>query len=221
KKKEEAATPEYYLKDLTSWSKQPGVPQYTRQSLFDLDAIIDKVKTAIDSRLSVRIDVPLNRTGIKNVKELLILARRLESVGVKEIAYFQLHKTHMNKDVFVDLFVQQDLVTWELSKHNSWRLLERNDGQKVFYNGRTEMIIPTSKQYETVNCRSRKCGDYCQGIYASYMCFEKKQMVFRGCHREFAENTVVVKRKEMKDASKRRMVNIFTRLWSWAYNEER
>jgi len=135
------------------------------------------------------------------------------------VAYFQLHKTHMNKDVFDSLLVEQDLITWELSNDNSWRIVERDNGQKVFYDGQIEIIIPTSKQYETSNCRRNACGAYCQGIYASYLGFEKNKLVFRGCHRELPENTITIDRKEIKNGGQRKISNIFTKLWSWAYNE--
>ena len=192
---------------------------YTRQGKYNLDNVLGKVSIAVRAGLRVRADVPLCREGIRNVKEFLLLISTLEKLGVKETAYFRLHKTNMNEDAYDGLFVNPDTITWELSRDNAWQVVERDDGQRVFYDGTMEIVIPALIRHQTRLCIGKKCGQYCQGTYAAYLIPEKKRFVLRGCHRGGPDNTLTIKESELGRNGRSKMAALFSKLWTFAYEE--
>ena len=187
----------------------------TGQEEFNLDDILEKLAIANRERLHVRVDVPLSRPGIKNIKEFLNLVAKVRGTGTTEMAFFQLHKSEANKAVFDDLFVSSDLITWELAKDNGWRVKERENGQRVFHDGSVEVIIPACIDHETENCKRNNCGAYCQGIYAAYLAYHSSAYTIRGCHRPLRTNTFELREEELHHG--RAVSHLLDRVWRWAY----
>ncbi|NOX32538.1 MAG: radical SAM protein [Deltaproteobacteria bacterium] len=184
---------------------------YTGQNKISLDSIFRNIKIAVACGLSVKVDVPLHKKGITNAKELLILVEKIRKVGVREMAYFKIHKTPHNEPVFNDLYVEPDLITWELLNHSSWQVVTRANGQKVFSDEKMAIIIPAANKKYTNNCKQKKCQEYCQGVYAMYLKKNGPSFNLQACHRSFiAENTVSEVREEQ-------LPEHFQNLWNWAY----
>lgn len=190
---------------------------YTRQNSFHMDDILTNLSIAMKAGLRVKVDIPLSRAGIKNVKEFLHLISTLKSIGIREVAYFQLHKTDMNQHVYEQLFVDQEIITWELTRDNSWQIIERDNGQKVFYDGDMEIILPALMRHHTDNCDRNNCGHYCQGVYAAYLIPGKNDFVLRACHREVSGNTFRVTQSDPGKDGKAAIADVFKRVWVWAY----
>jgi molybdenum cofactor biosynthesis enzyme MoaA len=187
----------------------------TGQDSFDLDDILDRLTIASREGLHVRVDVPLSRPGIKNIKEFLNLAAKVREAGTAEMAFFQLHKSEANKAVFDDLFVSSDLITWELARDNAWRVKERENGQRVFHDGSVDVIIPACIDHETENCKRSNCGPYCQGIYATYLTYHNSVYTIRGCHRPLRNNTFELHENGLH--RERVVSRLLDRVWHWAY----
>ncbi len=194
---------------------------YTRQTHCSLQRVFDNVKGAVDAGLQVRVDVPLSRDGVKNYVELLKLVEEVKALGVKDIAYFRLHQTDENAEVFDDLFVSQDIVTSELARDNAWQIVAREGQRRAFFDGHVEVIIPTRIRPESGNCRKHACERRCQGIYAAYAEVDESRLVVRACHRKLEGNTVRIPRAQVRPASVDDLAQVFSRqIWSWAYKRK-
>lgn len=192
--------------------------QYTRQSAVSLDHVLARIADAIKAGLHVRVDVPLHKNGIQNIKEFLALIAQLKAAGVKEVAYFKLHKTSCNELVFEELFVEPDVITWELANDSSWQLLSRPNGQKVFKDKTMDIIVPASNVKLTDHCKHRNCGDYCQGTYAAYVKEHKARISLQACHHPFPENTREIDFSAIAHGSSGScLVQPFREMWAWAY----
>jgi molybdenum cofactor biosynthesis enzyme MoaA len=193
--------------------------KYTRQcneNIYDLDIILKNIKKAVGNGLSVKVDVPLCRTGTKNISDLMLIINKAKEIGVKELAYFGLHRTKHNAEFFNKLYVDPNLITLELSQDNYWELNERENGQKIFSDGDINIIIPADINLVTSNCKEMKCKDYCQGVYAAYLKYENDRIKFQSCHQGFNKNTFYVNDIGV-DIFKNDFQDKINNIWKWAY----
>lgn len=191
---------------------------YTRQNYISLQHVLENIKAAVDAGLNVRIDVPLSRDGIKNYTELLTLVAKVAAVGVRQLSYFQLHKTPHNSKVFKDLFVPHEVVTWELAQDNDWQVIRLEREQKAFLNGEVEIIIPARILPETTNCTQLRCSRACQGVYAAYARMDDADLILQGCHRQLEKNTIRIPNASVSPPHVGKLSSLFTdRVWNWAY----
>lgn len=151
----------------------------------------------------------------------MILAERLRIIGVKKIAYFRLHKTAENAKVFNNLFVSPHIVTNGFMQDSRWHIQKNHAGQSVFADGFMEVIIPTKIFHITENCRKKKCGDFCQGIYAAYLMNENGRLLVRACHHTFQDRSnefdIDAELADSRDIKK--LTEIFGNVWKYAYTE--
>ncbi len=189
------------------------------QTEYDLDTILNNITLAIRGGMHLKVDVPLSRSGIKNYDELLVLIKKLEYLGVPEVAYFKLHKTAENIEVYDSLFVDVESITEAFNESELWDLNE-DEGKLSFSNGKISVIIPAAIEYRTTNCDENSCGPYCQGIYAAYLVSEEDKTFIRACHHEFKDkrNEYIIGNCKGLFA-KEKIIKIFRDVWIYAYGE--
>lgn len=156
------------------------------QNAVALDDVFSNIKNAVDDGFTVRVDVPVNSEGIKNYSELMVLVTKIKELGVKELCYFELHKSSANGKKFSDLYVDVDSITQDLFYNTDW-ILQRDGNRANFIRDGFTIHLPGIPSGTSANCKKNKCGHFCQGNYASYLLRTKKGFIVRACHREFAD----------------------------------
>jgi molybdenum cofactor biosynthesis enzyme MoaA len=190
---------------------------YSKQERWWLDDILRHIDTAIAMGLYVKVDVPLSADGIRNYSELIKLIDILEEHGVREIAYFPLHLTWENRQVFKELFVEVEPITISFEQSQRWQQ-QLNPGSQIRYSdGKINVIIPAKPVPLKPSCQCLKCGHWCQGIYAAYVIFNGQRLYVRACHRTFGKgrNEFDIARDKITD--KAYLVKLFHSVWNFAY----
>lgn len=196
--------------------------KYTQNNESSLDQILNNICKLKSLNYEVKVDVPLSTVGIKNNEELIILIEKLSNIGVNKLAYFKLHKTKENKSVFSNLFVDANLITNNFVNDSEWTQGVNSSGQTVFKKNGFEVIVPALNDKITSNCKKRKCGDYCQGIYACYVEQRDEDIIVRACHHEFSNhiNEYRLTLKDIKKKNSSQVVDVLNKVWKFSYLED-
>ena len=89
----------------------------------------------------------LDYQGIDSFDKLILLIHELEALGVTEIAYFKLHKTLENKEVYDKLVVDVDKITEMFYLSDEWRQhRDEKTGKLYFINGKKHMKFSPSTE---------------------------------------------------------------------------
>jgi len=195
---------------------------YTGKNNADLNLVLNNIKSAKEAGLEVRVDVPLNTSGIHSYEELKQLIDIVSQIGVTELAYFRLHKTEENAKQFDNLYTSTNSITRAFQEDNTWKIITRTNGQEIFTRKGFNVIIPAKIRVDTERCISNSCGKYCQGTYASYLIIENNRVYLRACHHEFSNhrNEFDIPIEVIKNRDKKNMTAIFTNVWRYAYGNE-
>jgi len=190
---------------------------YSKQKRWRLDDVFRGVFASVQAGLHTKIDVPLSTAGISTYQDLLKLVDAVTELGVQEIAYFPLHETWENRNVFKALFVDAQLITAALEQSTRWHLDINSRGQTVFTDGTVDIIVPAKPMPIKASCQSLNCGHWCQGIYAAYVIFDSQRLYVRACHRTFGKrrNEFDVDRTRINDHNY--LTDVFQSVWSFAY----
>jgi len=196
---------------------------YTKQNRWNLDKVFSNISECAKLGLHVKVDVPMfstNSTGISTYQELLKLIDSVKRLGVSEVAYFPIHETFENSQVFNALFVDTQAVTNAFQHSTRWRLKINSRGQTIFTDrdGKIDVIIPAKPTPIKNSCKRLNCGNWCQGAYAAYVIFDVERLYIRACHRTFGKgrNEFEVDRTRLNDHNY--LVEVFKSVWSFAYN---
>lgn len=187
----------------------------------NLDAILTKLKIAIENQISIRVDVPISSDGIHNYEQLMQLVERLEIIGVTDLSYFKLHKTAENKAIFSKLFNPDMIynITQKFYQDSKWKLIEI-DNKFFMSDGKIRCVLPAEIEPKTLNCVHRRagCGDYCQGTYAAYLIFQNNNIYIRACHHQFKNkmNEFLIPRALFENKDISAITAIFKNAWQWA-----
>lgn len=154
------------------------------------DLLIKNVSYAISIGMGIRIDIPLNTKGAKNLEDVESIINEFKAAGVRDFIYFPLHKTKENAGEFEKLYVDPYVVSFQLSISDKWRIWnDTANCMSYFINKENIKISIASDTYPiTENCKKLRCGPYCQGTYAAYLLKDHKSLYLRACHREFGDD---------------------------------
>jgi molybdenum cofactor biosynthesis enzyme MoaA len=180
-----------------------------------LDDILDGLDAAREAGIMVKVDVPLSKCGIWSFDQLEKLIALVRKRGVRELAYFQLHRTSANSAVFKDFFVPVEPLTEQFRK--LFAITTLSGGQTAFLDGGLSIYIPARPRPETEACRRGHCGSFCQGVYAVYLTNDDGITHFRACHRIFADKRNEYRIDGLREGEEEQLRETFRRIWRYAY----
>ncbi|MFC0876970.1 radical SAM protein [Saccharicrinis sp. FJH2] len=168
-----------------------GYETYTKSKI-KIDEVLEGISEASKHNIDVRLAVPVYKGGLDNYKELLNLINLTKSYGAKSLGYFKLHKTNNNAYIFDKLVTDVNPITKAFTTDCQWHQINVDGQIRMVDKDGFQIIIPCQIKKATENCKSMKCGDYCQGTYASYINGTKLQK----CHRTFSNgfNSIDIKK---------------------------
>lgn len=154
------------------------------------DLVLGNVAYAVSIGMRIRIDIPLNTKGAKDMEDIEQIIDAFKTAGVRDFIYFPLHKTKENAGEFETLYVDPYPVSIQFNTSDKWRIWnDPVNRMSYFINKENIRISIASDAYPvTENCKKLKCGHYCQGTYAAYLLADHKSLYLRACHREFKDN---------------------------------
>lgn len=185
--------------------------------------VLDNIKYAIGAGIKIRVDVPISHNGVDDYDKLITLIGELKKVGVREIAYFKLHQTKENKDVYNTLAVDVDKITERLHLSDDWRPEVDKTGRFNFIKDDFAILVPTNIELKSRHCKGmkEKCGDFCQGNYASYLYCKQEQYIIRACHRDFDDgrNERNINQEDLDNNNVDGIAEVFKQAWGYV-NEQ-
>jgi molybdenum cofactor biosynthesis enzyme MoaA len=199
-------------------SNQLDFENYTRQKSIQFNSILENISIAVKSDLRVKVDIAVSNSGFPEGKLVFELMEKLSSIGVKEVAFFELHKTLENSSIFNKEFANVKNIVDFLSSNKDWKIVLNERGQTIAKKGSLSVIIPALPIPYKESCIKRRCNRFCQGTYAAYVIpVTENRAILRACHRRFKSgiNQILIS-NEMTDIELKRIFNEI--IWLFAYN---
>jgi len=188
---------------------------YTQRNI-NLRDVLAGIKMAVAAGIRVRVDVPITTCGIHNYADLKKLIALVREQGVRQLAYFKLHRTAENASRFASLYVNPAPITQAFQDDPTWSVTNLKNSQIAFIDGQFNVIVPTRPSIYTQSCKLSNCGYNCQGIYAAYLYRKDESLYLRACHNIFDDQR---NEQNISDVFSDTMslTNAFQTCWKYAY----
>lgn len=191
--------------------------QIYSNTCFPFSSIIAGLEKAAEAGINVRVDIPVfkgdGNSGVNDYPSFMELYRQVKSCGVKAIAFFPLHKTTENAGNFRTIYAPVNDINDGLQNDPLWSREETKEGQILMEDPDGFVVeIPAIPDPKNYGCRVKRCGSFCQGLYAIYI----ENEVLRFCHHIFADHSNEINVYEIvKNRDSQRLIDSFNTAVKW------